>query len=407
MEFVRFFRENLRWLMAGFLLAAMSSLGQTYFISIFAGSIRTKFGLSHGEWGAIYATGTMASGLLMIVAGVWADRFRARALGAVLMASLSVACLAMALVNSAFLLLPIIFALRFFGQGMLSHLSMVSIARWFVANRGKALAFAGLGYALGEGALPIVVVSLLKTVDWQWMWAIAAVFSVVMIPILWGLLAKERTPQSMGQSNQSLGMGAKHWARRDVVKHWSFWMLIPSIAMQSAFVTAFFFQQVHFANIKGWSHLELVTLFPMFSIAAIVFTLIAGWAVDRYGAVRLMIFVQPALILGFLIAMSGVSYVALALAIILMGASSGANNTVYGAVWPELYGTRNLGGIKAIATAAMVLGSGFGPGITGYFIDLGYDFPSQMGVIAGFISLAWVSVFICSRWARRALALSA
>ena len=407
MGFVRFFRENIRWLMAGFLMAMMSSLGQTYFISIFAGNIRATFDLGHGEWGAIYAAGTMASGMLMIFAGGLADRFRARALGAVLIGGLALACLAMATVNKAFLLIPIIFALRFTGQGMLSHLSMVSIARWFVANRGKALAFAGLGYALGEGVLPIVVVSLLKFYHWQWMWGICAIVALLLIPVLWRLLAKERTPQSMAENDQAKGMAAKHWTRLDVLKHWSFWMLLPAITMQSAFITSFFFLQVHFAEVKGWSHLELVTLFPMFSISGIVFTLIAGWAIDRFGAVRLMVFVQPALIVGFLIAMVGFDYVTLALAIILMGASSGANSTIFSAVWPELYGTKNLGGIKAIATASMVLGSGFGPGITGYFIDKGYDFPSQLGVISIAVALGWLSVFFCSRWAQRDLALSA
>lgn len=403
MEFIRFLTQNIRWLMAGFLMAMMSSLGQTYFISIFAGNIRADFGLGHGDWGAIYATGTMASGILMIFAGVLADRFRARALGAVLIAVLALTCLAMATINTAFFLVPIIFALRFTGQGMLSHLSMVSIARWFVANRGKALAFAGLGYALGEGVLPVIVVWALRFYHWQSMWMICAIAAFLIIPLLWMLLAQERTPQSMSESNQALGMGSRHWMRRDVIRHWSFWLIMPSIVMQSAFVTAFFFQQVHFADVKGWSHLQLVTLFPMFSIAGIVFTLVTGWAIDRFGAVRLMPFIQPALIVGFLIAMGGVSYLALAIAIILMGASSGANGTLYAAVWAELYGTRNLGGIKSIATAAMVLGSGIGPGITGFFIDKGYDFPSQLGLIAIATTCAWIGVTICSR---KALALT-
>ena len=61
---IQFLLENARWLGAGALLMSMSSFGQTFFISIFAGQIQSKFGLSHGEWGGIYALGTTAAALL-------------------------------------------------------------------------------------------------------------------------------------------------------------------------------------------------------------------------------------------------------------------------------------------------------------------------------------------------------
>ena len=57
----RFIIDNARWLGAGVLLAFLSSFGQTYFISVFAGEIRTAFGLSNGQWGGIYTLGTTAS----------------------------------------------------------------------------------------------------------------------------------------------------------------------------------------------------------------------------------------------------------------------------------------------------------------------------------------------------------
>src|SRR6056297_2918334 len=50
-----FVRTNAPWLAAGFLLTFASSFGQTFFISVFAGEIRATYGLSHGDWGAIYS----------------------------------------------------------------------------------------------------------------------------------------------------------------------------------------------------------------------------------------------------------------------------------------------------------------------------------------------------------------
>ena len=48
MTLISFLSENRRWLAAGALLTFISSFGQTYFISIFAGQIMGDYGLSGG-----------------------------------------------------------------------------------------------------------------------------------------------------------------------------------------------------------------------------------------------------------------------------------------------------------------------------------------------------------------------
>jgi len=55
--------------------------------------------------------------------------------------------------------------LRFFGQGMSSHITVVAIFRWFVTKRGRALAGAALGFALGQALLPISFVTLIEIVE--------------------------------------------------------------------------------------------------------------------------------------------------------------------------------------------------------------------------------------------------
>ena len=234
-----FLRSNLRWLTAGMLLTFLSSFGQTFFISIFAGEIRETFEISHGQWGGIYALGTTASAALMVWAGGLTDRFRVRALGAVILAMLMVACLFMAL-NPVWWLLPlVVFGLRFTGQGMTSHIAVVAMSRWFIATRGKALSVATLGFALGEALLPLIFVSLLVSWDWRALWGIAALIAVAGIPVLTLLLREERTPQSMAQSDQALGMRARHWSRGQTLRHPLFWFMVPALLGPGAFNTAF------------------------------------------------------------------------------------------------------------------------------------------------------------------------
>ena len=46
-----FLRANANLIGFGFALCFISSVGQTYFISLFGGEIRAEFGLSHGGFG--------------------------------------------------------------------------------------------------------------------------------------------------------------------------------------------------------------------------------------------------------------------------------------------------------------------------------------------------------------------
>ncbi len=386
--------KNAPWLAAGGILTFLSSFGQTFFISIFAGHIRSDYGLSHGEWGGVYSLGTAASAVVMMWAGGLTDKFRVRTLGPVVLFGLALACLAMAINSIVWVLPGIIFSLRLFGQGMLSHIAVVAMARWFIATRGRALSIATLGYALGEALLPIVFVSLMVVVNWQLLWVVAAVVSLAGIPILLRLLAQERTPQSMAEQSASTGMQGRHWTRREALFHPLFWMIVPAILGPAAFGTAFFFHQVHFAQIKEWSHVELVALFPVYTAMGIGSMIASGWALDRWGTARLMPFYQLPMVLAFLTFSGATGLGGAFLGFLFMALTTGSNATLPNAFWAEFYGTAHIGSIKALAAAVMVLGSAIGPGITGVLIDMGVGLEQQFVWIAFYFLIASAFVYI-------------
>jgi len=294
-------------------------------------------------------------------------------------------------------LLPVvIFCLRFTGQGMSTHIAAVAMSRWFVANRGKALSVASLGFSVGEACYPILVVSLLLLFSWQSVWILAAGVTALAIPALLWLLAEERSPQSSATEGQSLGMGGRHWSRNQALRHPLFWFMIPALLGQSAFNTAFFFLQVHFAEIKGWEHLQLVAMFPVYTLVSIAAMILSGILLDKLDTARLIPYFQLPMIVAFLIFAFGQSLMAVLVGFIFLGLSSGANATLPNAFWAEFYGTKHLGSIKAAAAAIMVLGSAIGPAVTGVLLD--YDLPLDIQYVAvsvffGFSSLMmWAGV---------------
>jgi MFS family permease len=405
--YLHFIRENLPFLGAGVLLSFLSSFGQTFFISIFGGEIRAAYGLSNGDWGLIYMIGTGASAVVMVFAGGLADKFRVRTLGILVVLMLASACLFMAF-NAVAALLPfVIFALRFTGQGMTSHMSTVAMSRWFVATRGRALAVAAFGFMIGEATLPLTVVWLKTFVEWRTLWVGCAVFCVIACFVLYRLLRLERTPQAMAETTQSTGMFGKHWTRADALRHPLFWAMVPAVMSFSGFGTAFWFHQVHFAEIKGWSHLALVAVFPLGTLALLISTIGYGWAIDRFGAARLLPIYLIPLVFAFILHWYAPTLGWTALAVVLMGIAGGGQSTLLNACWAEFYGTRYLGAIKSAAAALMVLGSAIGPGLSGWLIDQGVGFEVQQLGYAAMFAFAALFLIIPTRKARQALAAAA
>ncbi|MEM9716304.1 MAG: MFS transporter [Pseudomonadota bacterium] len=375
---IRFVTDNLRWLSAGLSMTFTSSFGQTFFISIFAAEIMAHYNLTDGEWGVLYFYGTLASGLLMIWAGALTDYVKAKWLTLILLICLSGFCFAMS-VNTSVALLPIIiFGLRFCGQGMLHHTATVSMARWFGKNRGKAVSIAGLGFCIGEAFLPMILVALLAFISWQTAWGGIAVAALVFIPLILWLLSAERSPSEVAAETAAVGLGGQHWSRMDVIKNWMFWALFPMVIGPSIYGTVLFFQQVHLAEVKGWDHADLVTLFPIYTGTTVLAMLVSGILVDRFGATRLIPYAQIPAAIGFLILSSATGFWGIATAFVFIALMQGSWSTLSVSFWAEFYGTRYLGSIKAAATAIMVVGSAIGPAITGLLIDQGYSFPQQM-----------------------------
>ena len=391
-----FILNNLRWLAAGMLLTFLSSFGQTYFISIFSGEIRETFNLSHGDWGSIYGFGTFASAVVMIWAGGLTDVMRVRKLGPIILLALAMSCIFMS-INPLVILLPIvIFCLRLTGQGMSTHIAAVAMSRWFVSNRGKALSISNLGFSFGEALIPLFLVSALIYFSWQKIWILATLVTLFSIPILIWLLRQERSPQSIDAEDQSLGMNKLHWTRKQTISHPLFWLMMPAVIGQSAFNTAFFFQQVHFSEIKGWEHLNLVAMFPVDTGVAICMMILSGILLDKLGTAKLIPYFQLPMIIAFILFAFGETLYSALLGFIFLGITSGANTTLPNAFWAEFFGTKHLGSIKAAAAAAMVLGSAIGPALTGILLDFDISLNFQYVGISIFFVLSslfmWVGI---------------
>ena len=103
--------------------------------------------------------------------------------------------------SSLWILIGIIFGLRFFGQGMLFHLPSVAIGRWFGQNKGKATSISVLGFSFGEAIFPIIMTFIISFVGWKFSWSFGGVLLLLILPIIITLLKVERIPKSSLEIN--------------------------------------------------------------------------------------------------------------------------------------------------------------------------------------------------------------
>ncbi|MBF9032958.1 MFS transporter [Rhodobacterales bacterium HKCCE2091] len=380
-----FLIENRRWLGTGLLLTFASSFGQTWFISLFAGQIRAEYGLSDGGWGLLYTVATLASAALLVGRGALADTMKLSRLAPVVAGLFALAALGMALGNAVWLLGIAVFALRFCGQGMFSHIAITAMGRWFVATRGRAVSIAALGHSVGEVILPLPFVLLIGWIGWRGTWGVtAAVIALAVLPALALLLRDDREPVGAANVEVTAGLGGRHWQRSEVLRHWLFWAFLPLVLTPGFIGTVVFFHQVHVAEIKGWTLAQMAPGYPAYACTTVAVMLLSGRLADAIGPERLLPVVLIPMGIGSALLGPAVSVWGWFAALAFLGMTQGMAGALWGTILPQAYGTRHLGSIRALVTAAMVLSTAIGPGLTGALIDAGIDFPDQ-----GFAMAAW------------------
>jgi MFS family permease len=372
MNYARFVLENRRYLAFGFCLAVFSGFGQTFFLALFNAEWRQVFALSHGQLGGLYTIATMAAGFALMAFGQLVDSWPLRRLASCLALGLALACLLLAVSPGVVWLCLGFFLIRFIGQGMLSHAAMISMARWFQRNRGKAVSIAALGHPAGEAVMPALGVLTLGMLGWRWSWALyAGLVLVLLLPLVNALLAGgERTPQSEVLSDAEQP-AQRQWTRSEVIRDPLFYLVLAFTLAAPFLLTGFFFHQVYLAESKGWSLPLIASAFVGFALATIVASLLCGSLIDRFSARRMLPLDNVGLMLGLGVLATIDAPWGAYLYLALSGISVGMARAVGGAVYAELYGVRHLGAIRALAGSAMVFSTAIAPGVMGLGIDWG------------------------------------
>ena len=401
---LRFLSVNFRWIGGAFLLTYLSSFGQTFFIAASAGEWQRLFGLSDGEFGRLYMLATLASALTLPLLGRIVDILPEHRVVLYCAPVLALAMVMVAYAPGIIVLAIGIYLLRLFGQGMMTHIALTATGKWFAANRGRAISLVVLGHQGGEATLPALFAAITLAYGFQAGWSAGALFLIAIgLPLGVWAFAKPRRPQAEGPGAPP---PPRSWTRAEVLRDPVFWMLLTGVLAPAFIGTTFFFHQNYMTTLRGWPPQLFPAGFTLMALTTIGFALLTGWLIDRFSARAILPFYLLPLALACFTSAGGSHAAFLFGFMFLLGVSYGFSSTLFGSLWPEVYGTANLGAVRSIVVAAMVIATATGPGLTGTLIDLGISLPRQMLVLGVYCLFAAGMMTVAARLLRRRLLLS-
>jgi MFS family permease len=210
---------------------------------------------------------------------------------------------------------------------------------------------------------------------------------LVGLPAIISLMRVERIPKSQ-EAKAGAQYTASDWTRGEVLRDPFLYFLLCGTLAPSFIGTTILFHQGYLIELRDYDPLAFAASFPLMASSTIVFGLVCGHLIDRFGALRLLpFFLAPLAVASAAVALITPVW-GIYVFMLLLGVSNGFTQTLLGALWPEVYGLANLGGIRALTVSGMVLASALGPGITGALIDMGVPLPEQMLWMAGWCAIA-------------------
>ena len=386
---------NKKVIIFGFIFTFFSSFGQSFFLGLFNAPIRNELGITHGQFGSIYASATIFSSLLLIWVGKKIDDYRILNYSFFVVILLFTSSLFFSFINSIYFLAVGIFLMRFSGQGLMSHTSTTTISRFFERSRGKALSTIWFGLSTAEFILPVLITYFFLIYSWRTVWQGIAVLIILFLPfVILNTIKAINLDSREADTDIKTKLKIKSWRRRDVLKDYRFYIVSLNMLAMPWIATGVFVYQSFISDSKTWEVYTIPKAFMVYSITSIVTLFVSGFLVDKFTGRKLIMYMNLPLLFAmitlFYFEHEIFAYVFLG----LIGVSNGLANILGSSTWAEIYGVKYIGSIKALTTAFMVFSTAFGTAVFGFLIDNGFSIENIAFVGGSYIVISLVLLIL-------------
>lgn len=367
--------------------AASMAMGTLNF-GLFVKPMGEDLGIGRAIFGWAQTTRQVASALTSPLVGALIDRFGSRALLAAAAVITGGALAALGLVNDGWQLVALFAVMGLVGMsGPGALVTTVPVAKWFVRQRGRAMAFASLGFPLGAVVFIPLTQVLIERFGWRTAWVILAVTGAgIIVPL--SLAFVRRAPEDLGLMPDggppptsaitndsdpppvaSTVLPEQAWTPREALRTPTFWQLTAAFSIVMLAVSSVGIHRIpHFMD-RGMDPRLVSYATALDAVASGVSMFAMGMLVQRLPS-RFLGAAGFAL-LAVATALTTLAHTALAmfLAMATFGAGIGGLFLLQNYVWADYFGRAHLGRIRGVVMPVTLLFSGIGAPLSGYIRD--------------------------------------
>ncbi|MDZ7775589.1 MAG: MFS transporter [Bacteroidales bacterium] len=328
------------------------------------------------EFGSIYAVATIGSALTLPWLGGYFDKLETRRYSMMVLAGLFVSLLLLSYSYHVIMVLVAFYGLRLFGQGLMSHTSVSSMARYFSTNRGKAIGAAGVGHPAGEAVMPLLITLLIGAIGWRGALQISALTAALFVaPLALLLLNLSKTRiRAYHMQKSDAGEQQQKVNVTEIIRQKKFWIITPVVFVVGFTNTAIFFFQLKLGEAKGWSPEWVAGSISAFALAGAIAMTGIGAFVDRYTAKKMFPFHMLPYLLGLAALILFEHPLVYPAALTLFGLGHGTGKTIKDAMLTEIYGADIIGQVRSVFIMVMVLSTAIGPVVFGIMLDMNISY---------------------------------
>jgi MFS family permease len=376
------------------LLAAVMGLGcgiagvPLYSFGFFIAPLMEHYSLGRTQvsgWATVFTLGVLVAASLV---GPLTDRYGARHVTA---ASLCLLALAYALTAIAEGSLLVLYAtallVAVLGAGTLPVTFTKTLAGWFSHARGLAFGLAMCGVLLGATISGYVVPRALERGGLFAGYLTLALLALCALPVVWTLLRENaRVINGPGASAVTGDLP------RDVLGMPVFWLMGSAFFVFCAAATGIVIHLVPSLLERGLQPAETSLYVAALSAGGIAGRLLAGWAIDRVFAPRLVFFVFLAAGVGCFV-LAGAHPGWTLLAVVVIGFAVGAEVDLIAYLAAAYFGLRSYATIYGWLYALFALGASVGPVSAAWIRESTGGYP-MVFFLAGGLSVLAAAIFL-------------
>jgi MFS family permease len=387
----------------GAVVPAMAMLNFGLFIKVMGEDL----GIGRSMFGWAMTARQITGAVTGPVVGRLLDRFGSRIMLAIAVFVSAAGMIGLSRISNSWHLLVMFGIIGLMGLGGPggSMITSVPIFKWFVQNRGKAIAYTALGSPIGALLFIPLTQILITSRGWREAWVILAILGAVIILPL-SLIFIRRQPEDMGLlpdglsdvQTESLNSSPSrvkevNWTAEEAVHTGTLWKLVIAFSLMNLATGSVGLHRIPAFMDRGLDP-QMVSYATAFdALMAGISTFISGMVVRRFSAKYVCLIGFSCLGIATLLTIHAYSFPVMFLSVVFFGFGIGGMMFSNNFLWAEYYGRQNLGSILGIAAPVTVIIGGIGAPLAGYVYDAVGDYGPIWWVSVGLIVLSVIILF--------------